>query len=56
MEKLNTLIDKAIWRKNNELEESWSLTLDYTTKIQSSKQYGIWHPQQKEVFSILFQL
>ena len=32
-------VSKAILRKT-ELEESGSLTSDYTTKLQSSKQYG----------------
>ena len=29
--------------KRMELEESTCLTLDYITKLQSSKQYGNWH-------------
>ena len=33
-------IAKAILRKKNELEESTCLTSDYTTKLQSSRQYG----------------
>ena len=38
-------IAKAVFRKKNgaggmELEESSFLTLDYTTKLQSSRQYG----------------
>ena len=33
-------IIKAILRNNNELQEAGSLTSDYTTKLQSSKQYG----------------
>ena len=31
---------KAALRKRMELEESTFLTLDYTTKLQSSRQYG----------------
>ena len=34
-------IPKAVLRKKNELEESTCLTSDYTTKPQSSRQYGI---------------
>ena len=34
-----TRIGKAIWRKKNELEESTCLTSNYTTKLQSSRQY-----------------
>ena len=34
-------IAKAILRKKNELEESTCLASDYTTKPQSSRQYGI---------------
>ena len=33
-------IAKAILRKKNELEKSTFLTSDYTTKLQSSRQYG----------------
>ena len=33
-------IAKAILRKKNELEESTCLASDYTTKLQSSRQYG----------------
>ena len=33
-------IAKAVLRKKNELEESTFLTSDYTTKLQSSRQYG----------------
>ena len=33
-------IAKAILRKKTELEESGSWTSDYTTKLQSSRQYG----------------
>ena len=31
---------KQSWERKTELEESGSLTSDYTTKLQSSKQYG----------------
>ena len=31
---------KQSWETQTELEESGSLTSDYTTKLQSSKQYG----------------
>ena len=34
-----TRIGKAILRKKNELEESTCLTSNYTTKLQSSRQY-----------------
>ena len=33
-------ISKAVLRKKMELEESTLLTSDYTTKLQSSRQYG----------------
>ena len=33
-------ITKAVLRREMELEESTSLTSDYTTKFQSSRQYG----------------
>ena len=33
-------ITKGILKKRMELEESTSLTSDYTTKLQSSRQYG----------------
>ena len=33
-------IAKAVLRKKMDLEESTSLTSDYTTKLQSSRQYG----------------
>ena len=33
-------IDKAILKKKNGMEESTCLTLGYTTKQQSSRQYG----------------
>ena len=33
-------IAKEILRKKNGVEESGSLNLDYTTKLQSSKKYG----------------
>ena len=33
-------IAKAVLRKKKELEESTFLTSDYTTKLQSSRQYG----------------
>ena len=33
-------IAKAIWERRMELEESTCLTSDYTTKLQSSRQYG----------------
>ena len=33
-------IVKAVLRKKMELEESTLLTSDYTTKLQSSRQYG----------------
>ena len=33
-------IAKAVLRKKNELEESTFLTSDYTTKLQSSRQYA----------------
>ena len=33
-------LTKAILRNKNRVEESDSLTSDYTTKLQSSKQYG----------------
>ena len=33
-------IAKAVLRKKNELEESTFLTSAYTTKLQSSRQYG----------------
>ena len=35
-----TQIAKAILRRRMELEESTCLTSDYTTKLQSSRQYG----------------
>ena len=41
METQKTLNSKAIQRKKNRGEESGSLTSDCTTKLQSSKQYGI---------------
>ena len=31
---------KQFWERKTELEESGSLTAEYTTKLQSSKQYG----------------
>ena len=31
---------KQSWKRKTELEESGSLTSDYTTKLQPSKQYG----------------
>ena len=34
------LIAKAVLRKKNGAEESTFLTSDYTTKLQSSRQYG----------------
>ena len=33
-------INKAILKKKTELEQTGFLTSDYTTKLQSSKQYG----------------
>ena len=32
---------KQYWERKTELEESGSLTSDYTTKLQSSKQHGV---------------
>ena len=40
METQKTRIAKAILRKKEDQEESGSLASDYTTKLQSSKQYG----------------
>ena len=36
----NKQIAKEILRKKNKVEESGSLTSDYTTKLQSSKKHG----------------
>ena len=41
METQKTMNTKAIQRKKNRGEESGFLTSDCTTKLQSSKQYGI---------------
>ena len=40
METQNPQIDKETLRKKNGLEKSTCLTSDYTTKLQSSRQYG----------------
>ena len=32
---------KQSWKRKTELKESGSLTSEYTTKLQSSKQYGL---------------
>ena len=37
---METQRHKAVLRKNMELEESSFLTSGYTTKLQSSRQYG----------------
>ena len=39
-QKKKNQIAKEILRKKNGVEESGSLNLDYTTKLQSSKKYG----------------
>ena len=36
----DTKEQKQYWERKTELEESGSLTSDYTTKLQSSKQHG----------------
>ena len=40
METQKTLNSQSNHEKKNELEKSTFLTLDYTTKLQSSRQYG----------------
>ena len=40
METQKTLKSQSNLEKEKQLEESHSLTSDYTTKLQSSKQYG----------------
>ena len=40
METQKTEEPKHSWERKTELQQSGSLTSDYTTKVQSSKQYG----------------
>ena len=44
-------IAKESWEWKTELEESGSLTSDYTRKLQSSKQYGNEHNIVNQLYS-----